>query len=611
MNENIEREIVDPQEGGNPNNSENTEDKQNQHGDAAKQKPNKKKRSENTEDNLNQYGDAEDSERTKLKPNKKKRSENTEDKQNPGRSHFDRRGNTSKVTNKRSRRESRVAKQRGSSKFSKESKSVKSKGKYVSRSSGKQSNDYYEDDSSSSDDGESSDEDEDSEVAKRYYQDGFDSGEEDDEPEKVNRDDDSIGGTATEFSEAEEGEGSDPDDAFDPRLKFPKPSLAERVKRRQHQIRSGQAKVSDPSTGIFLTKAEYAKLVSDREKIAEQRKNPTSRSYHAPTHNIQVLAGATAERLTKLDHDHIVKFRDNMLRLAGSDYTVKFAAQIAESIKMQISVRFHEMTDSKGKPYINDTDHNAWERWTPKVFIRRLMRAFPPANMSTTGSAEERIGSLSFTFTPQDLSCVDTFFNKVTTMLETDFTEYNDPVMKVASDKALVDRCIRKLTEGGATTIANKLKEKGKPTTVFLLWCKWEKHRRDIAKVVDFVRANSYIKSLLGFKADQLPFKDNNRSGKDKRNKDASRSDSNTRPAKKAARSSPDGLCTGCGRDNHPTEKCSFLIKKHPEANTSDKPWLQSEHGIAWKEKDQKVTYLPGGKLLDGSPCSKHTLPEG
>ena len=105
----------------------------------------------------------------------------------------------------------------------------------------------------------------------------------------------------------------------------------------------------------------------------------------------------------------------------------------------------------------------------------------------------------------------------------------------------------------------------------------------------------------MGFKADQLPFKDNNRSGKDKRNKDASRSDSNTRPVKKAARSSPDGLCTGCGRDNHSTEKCSFLIKKHPEANTSDKPWLQSEHGIAWKEKDPKVIYLPGGKLLDGS----------
>ena len=54
-------------------------------------------------------------------------------------------------------------------------------------------------------------------------------------------------------------------------------------------------------------------------------------------------------------------------------------------------------------------------------------------------------------------------------------------------------------------------------------------------------------------------------------------------------------VCNGCGVA-HNSKIC--LLKDHPDYNTSDKSWAESEKGIAWKAKGE--SRLPMEKTLNG-----------
>ena len=155
-----------------------------------------------------------------------------------------------------------------------------------------------------------------------------------DEQDGRERDDESLGGTGDENSEAEEEDINNP---FNPKQTRRRRSTTGRVNEKFRKYRTPTGEVQDPITGFWLPPETLAELRAFRRREAEERGNPPSMKSDS---TVRILQSAMAEQLQCLEYDQIICFRDNLLKLKSSNYSVVLDNMIPPRLQAGIEIRF-------------------------------------------------------------------------------------------------------------------------------------------------------------------------------------------------------------------------------------------------------------------------------
>ena len=283
-----------------------------------------------------------------------------------------------------------------------------------------------EDQSINDSDGKSAHESDEDTTDEQHYQANIDYSSEDIDGQRE-KDADSVGGTGDELSDEEQDENDD--NVFNPRQKKPRSTAADRVHRKLRQFRRGTSdeEVIDPISNCRLPLDTYEELREFRRRAAAERsQGPSLRA----DSTFRILQGAMAEPLQSLDHDSVIRFRDNLLKLQGSDYSVNLENMISSKLQSGMKVRFFT------QGWVKEDNLDAWKHWPLATFIQRMLIAYPRSTQISTGSAAEMIGDIPFSFNTQDINCLDKYFTRVWEQYEK-FTPSSDLGLQAALEKEL------------------------------------------------------------------------------------------------------------------------------------------------------------------------------
>jgi hypothetical protein len=285
---------------------------------------------------------------------------------------------------------------------------------------------------------------------------------------------------------------------------------------------------------------------------------------------------------------------------------VKLENMIPSKLKMGMQVRFNQ------RGWLPEDDLEAWEKWPLKTFIARLLTVYPRKTAVSTGTAEELISDIPSSMDHTNMDYIDKYFSKVWEQYEK-FTPGKEKSLQKEADKRLVEVVLSKMKKGGASELVDKLKAKSIPSTIFKLWCKWEKKRNQIVEHIDFQRSNrfavGFVDAALQKNKTSTPRKEGdgrNKGGDKKRPHD---DEPTGQKSVAGGNSNASGPCKGCGKSNHPTNGCRYLKFKHPDANYTDAEWADSAAGAAWREAGFDT--LQGFRRLDGTPYQKVAAADG